>query len=74
MSWLEIPAGSRMGRDGGSGLCRGLLARLPTHMHHFEYHGNEQQRGDGRTDQAADDGAAQRRVLLGASSPLVPCR
>src|SRR5262245_50925031 len=61
-------------RDGWSGGCgslmAGLRARLRTSSSRAplvddgEERGHEQQRGDGREQQAADDGAAERRVLL----------
>src|SRR3954451_19751001 len=33
-------------------------------VYHAEHHGNEHQRGEGCKDQAADHGAAERRILL----------
>src|SRR6478735_10432136 len=35
-------------------------------VYHTKHHGNKHQGGDGRKDQAADHGAAERRVLLAA--------
>ena len=52
-------------RAAGSDGARGAAARQPL-VHAGEDHRHEQQRRDGREQQAADDRAAERRVLLGA--------
>ena len=44
----------------------GAAAALQRAMHNAEECGNEEERGHGGKDQSADDGAAQRRVLLAA--------
>src|SRR3954454_20679210 len=52
--------GDMRGLQGGGGFGALLL------VYHAEHHGNKHQRGEGCKDQAADHGAAERRVLLAA--------